>query len=37
MNSITWLLLAILWVAICIEFTLWLCPRLFRFVPKDGE
>ncbi len=37
MTDIGWLLLAMLWAAISIEVTLWLCPRIFRFMPKDDE
>ena len=37
MTAIGWLLLAMLWAAISIEFALWLCPRIFRFTPKDDE
>ncbi len=37
MTSVYWLLLAIFWVAVSIEVTIWLCPRVFRFTPKDDE
>jgi len=37
MNAIGWLILAILWAVISIEFALWICPRLFRHVPRDDE
>jgi len=37
MTAIYWILLAMLWTAISIEFALWLCPRLFRHVQRDDE
>lgn len=37
MTAIDWLLLAMLWVAISIEFCLWFCPRFFRYVSRDDE
>lgn len=37
MTAIGLLLLAMLWAAISIKVTLWLCPRIFRFTPKDDE
>ena len=37
MTAIGLLLLAMLWAAISIEVTLWLCPRIFRYMPQDDE
>ena len=37
MTAIYWILLAMLWAAISIEFALWFCPRLFQHTQKDGE
>jgi hypothetical protein len=30
-------IVALLWALISTAITLWLCPRLFRFTPRDYE
>ena len=35
MTTLTVFLAALAYVAISIPVTLWLCPRIFRFTPKD--
>ena len=37
MTAIGWLLLAMLWAVISIVCCLWICPRLFRYMPQDDE
>lgn len=37
MTTLTVFLAAIVYVAISIPVTLWICPRLFRYVPRDEE
>lgn len=30
-------LVCLLWASVCAAITVWLCPRIFRFTPKDDE
>jgi len=36
-TTLTVFLAAVVYVAIAIPATLWICPRLFRHVPMDEE
>lgn len=37
MSSFMFWCIATGWVAASIAFSLWFCPRLFRYVPRDEE